>query len=492
MSGIKIIKKQVVIPTYDINGKDITPGRRERNIRRAVAAIILSAILIFIYLPGLFMEDPYNGEITRQAVAPDGTAIKKLNNVVRNNTEEDFDGDGITNADEEKYGTDLWDVDTDGDGAYDLYEINTSKTDPTKYNKEVLNDIQTKLDEEKGVKVGSPYKVGNVILRAADYTSKAHGSVVETPRGYRFTNFSGYAQFPATEGRYAYRVVNGERQLMTSRMLNEKTDEKVWEIHQNDTVELYYDRLEETVEIKLFGKPFYLGSTKATRALAKVLPDRGFICGKLRMRKDVEPNVADPVTTDIKKPVYDSEDGYRYTVNTNTLNQLQTVRKSIEEHDTCIAVSLYNRNYGEYIAIVYGYTSNGNLLLADIDTLKPIGVLGITERASMVVNNDGEMLSRSYFDFDGFGFHSYNGDRICFFAASSGTISGDYDTKETTGKQEAAGKQESADTQKQQDAKTTDTKDTEKENPAAAGTTAEAAEEAEPAVEQKQETKKNN
>ena len=425
--GIKISSKKAktVIPTYDMNGRDITPGKKERDLRTAIILLVVSAILLFIYLPGFFIKEPYKGEITIQPVAPDGSAIKKMTATVRSNMDADFDEDGITNADEGKYNTNLWNVDTDGDGAYDLYEINISKTDPTKYNNEVLNDIQTKIDEEKGASVGTPYKIGNVTLWAADYTSKAHGSVIETTRGYRFSNFTGYAQFPEEDGVYAYRVANGTRELLKYR---EK--EKVWEIHPYDEIELYHYKLEEIVEMKLFKKYFYLTSNKFTRIVAKILPNRGFVCAKLKMRKDVEPDISDPVIIEVKKPVYDSEDGYRYTLNTNTINALQYVRKTIADKNTCIAVSLFNRNYGEFIAIVYGYTASGNLLLADIDTLQPIGVLGITERAVKVVTNDGEMMSRSYFDFDGFGFHSYNNDRISFFAASSGSVNGDFNTEE--------------------------------------------------------------
>lgn len=422
--------KKTIIPTYDRKGRDITPGKKERDRKTAVVLFVISAILLFIYLPGVFMDEPYKGEITREAVAPDGTAIKKMNAAVRSNTEADFDEDGISNADEEKYGTNLWNADTDGDGAYDLYEINISKTDPTKFNNEVLNDIQTKEDEKKGVNVGTPYKIGNVTLWAADYTSKAHGSVIETTRGYRFSDFTGYAQFPEEDGQYAYRVNNGVREL-----LNYREKEKVWEIHPYDTVELYHYKLEEIVELNLFKKTFYLESNRFTRIVARILPDRGLLCAQAKMRKDVEPDISDPVITEIKKPVYDSEDTYRFTVNSNTINDLQFVRKTIADTDTCIAVSLFNRNYGEFIAIVYGYTAEGNLLLADIDTLQPVGVLGITERAVKVATNDGELFSRSYFDFDGFGFHSYNGDRISFFAASSGSVSGNFQSDDSQGKE---------------------------------------------------------
>lgn len=36
------------------------------------------------------------------------------------------------------------------------------------------------------------------------------------------------------------------------------------------------------------------------------------------------------------------------------------------------------------------------------------------------MNESGTLVSYSYFDFEGFGFNSLNGDRISFFATSSG------------------------------------------------------------------------
>lgn len=467
----KVRKPKVrTVPTYDKKGKDITPGKKEKDRRIAILLLVLSAIILFIYLPGFFMGEPYVGEVTRQAVAPDGSAIKKMTTVVRSNTEEDFDNDEINNADEEKYGTDLWNADTDGDGAYDLYEINVSKTDPTKYDNSVLVDVQTKMDEEKGVNVGTPYKINGVTLWAADYTSKAHGSVVPTTKGYRFSNFTGYAQFPEGEGNFAYRVINGTREA-----LNFREAERVWEIHPNDTVELYNVKLEDTVEFKLFSKVFYITSNRFTRGVAWILPDTGLVTAKVRMKKDVEPDTSEPVTANIKKPVYNSDDGDRFMQNTNTLEMLQHVRKSIEEKDTTFAVSLFNRNYGEFIAIVYGYTQDGNLLLADIDTLQPIGVLGITERANKVVTNKGEMLSRTYFDFDGFGFHSYNGDRICFFASSAESINGNFDN---------AGKTETQDTVQKEEAQEPEAED-------AAGTAATTSEEPAPEKEGEAATDEN-
>ena len=69
----KVRKPKVrTVPTYDKNGKDITPGKKEKDRRIAIFLLVLSAIILFIYLPGFFMSEPYVGEVTRQAVAPDG------------------------------------------------------------------------------------------------------------------------------------------------------------------------------------------------------------------------------------------------------------------------------------------------------------------------------------------------------------------------------------------------------------------------------------
>lgn len=54
-----------------------------------------------------------------------------------------------------------------------------------------------------------------------------------------------------------------------------------------------------------------------------------------------------------------------------------------------------------------------------MNTLEPIGTLSITESARKTMNESGDIVSISYFDFKGFGFDSQKGDRISFFAATS-------------------------------------------------------------------------
>lgn len=402
------------IPVYDTNGRIINPEKKRRDTRLAIAIIAVTAILSFIYLPQMFLgEEKVNSE--NAAVKYDTSAIKLSSDALKNNPSKDFDGDGIENSEESSEGTNPWFIDSDLDGLTDYCELYVTKTNPKEFNKDYLIDQQKKYDEKKDKSLGSPYKIGNVILWADDYESKAYGSVVKTTTGYRFCNFSGYAQFPEDEGKYAYKVENGVRKSLTYR-----EDERVWKVSSGDTVELYKKELEGTVDFSFFGMHIYASDNLATSLLSKILPDRGFITATAKTKMDVDPDTRDSTITDIKKVKYKKKDTYRFTMNTNKLNDLQFVRQTIKEENDCVAVSLYNKNEGEYVAIVYGYTYEGDLLLADKDSLEPVGVLSTTEKAKKIMNESGTLVSYSYFDFEGFGFNSLNGDRISFFATSSG------------------------------------------------------------------------
>lgn len=311
----KAKQKKTVMPVYDMTGKTITPEKKRRENRIAVAVIVVTVLLSFLYLPGLFIED--NKEIvnTNAAVKIDSTAIRKSNTALRNNAEEDFDGDGLTNAEESTYGTDPWQIDTDNDGLTDYCEIKITKTAPDSVDDNLV-DAQTKLDKANEKNVGSPYKIGNVILWAEDYSSKSFGSVVETSSGaYHFCYFNGYAQFPESAGKYAYRIKDGVRTALPYREA-----ENAWKITSGDIVEIYEKPLEKVVEFQFFKYPVYAPSNVVTDILAKILPDNGFITATSKMKMDIEPDTNKNVITDIKKPAYNSSDDYRFTINSNTLN----------------------------------------------------------------------------------------------------------------------------------------------------------------------------
>lgn len=410
-------KKKTVIPVYNTAGKTITPEKKKRDTRLAVIGGTIAVVMGFIYLPQFFWKEA--GESTPKApITMNSKAVRQANNALRDNPSDDFDGDGIENAEELSLKTNPWEIDTDHDGATDFCEVHITNTNPLQPD-EILKDTQTKLDEQKGKKVGSPYKVGDVILWADDYDSKAYGSIVETVNGYQVCGFNGYVQFPNNKGKYAYRVKDGVRTL-----LDYRKEENVWKVKDGDRIELYPKRLKEIVEMDLFTYPIYLDKNPVTNAIAFLLPDHGFITAAVKMEIDVEPDTRKNVVTEIEKPAFDSADYTRFTMNSNTLNDILFVWEAIDSR-SCIAVSLFNEEQGEYLGIIYGYTQSGDLLIADMETLEPIGSIQIREMARKIMDETGTMVSTNYFQFRGLGFDSTKGDRISFFAASSDHIGAD-------------------------------------------------------------------
>lgn len=400
--------KTINLPTYSTNGRNITPGKEQKRKQILLTAGIAAGIACVLYIPQFF----YTTSEPDISVSADTTAIRKVSSVLRNYPEEDFDGDGISNAEEELAGTDPWNVDTDGDGVTDYCELKITSTDPLTA-EVTLADKQKKSDTENEKSVGSPYKIGNVILWADDYASKSYGSVVETINGYRFCNFHGYAQFPDTEGKYAYSNQNGVHTL-----LEKRNEENAWRIDGDASVELYDKKLKEVCDLSILGFHFYPDSNVFFRGLSKILPDRGFLTATTKTDMDIDPDTRDATVTDIQTMEYDKDDLKRFTLNSNTLNDLVYVRNSIKDDHACIAASLYDSKKGEYVVLIYGYDYDGNLLCADISSGKILGKIIITEKAKKIMNKTGDIVSMSYFDYQGFGFNSLQGDRISFFATT--------------------------------------------------------------------------
>ena len=397
-------------PLFNTQGRIITPSVVARKKKIRTIACVVFCILAFIYLPGFFIRDKQPQE---SSVVADTSAIRLSNSVLRSSLEEDFDGDGLTNGMEVEHGTNAWDIDTDKDGLWDSYEVKTGSSDPVRPDYNIIVDFQTKQDKQNGKTVSSPYKVEGVTLWAEDYTSKANGDVAETRQGYNICYFNGYAQFPSEKGKYAYKVENGIHTLLPYREY-----EDVWKVQAGQTVEIYPKALEEAVRIGFFNKYGYLETSWLSTCIDFILPDKGFLTARKIMKIDADPNVHNSVTLEIVRPDYDSSDTSRFSINTNRLDSYKYVLDMLEQEKCCIAVSLYNNDRGEYRGIIYGHDGNGSLYIADMDTLQYVGTLRITEQARKMLNENGDMISWTYFDFQGLGFSSLQGDRISFFAAA--------------------------------------------------------------------------
>jgi hypothetical protein len=117
-------------------------------------------------------------------------------------------------------------------------------------------------------------------------------------------------------------------------------------------------------------------------------------------------------TSPIILPRQDVYDLRRYGANSHTLADLNFAYNQINGGRTT-AVSLRSAKYGEIIALIYGYSANGNLLLADMNTLARVGELKITVSSARLTTSGG-VVRRETFDFAGCGFDSKAGDSLHF------------------------------------------------------------------------------
>lgn len=411
----KAEKKNYTVPTYGTTGKiEKVEISRVKKVG-LIIGIVLAVLALIIYLPQLFIKDEAK-EAKYTKIEMDSTKIKVIEDAISKAPSGDFDGDGIDNSREITEGTSPWNIDSDGDHLSDYYEIYISKTDPTKYDDGYMEKKQKEADEAEGKGAETPYRMENVILWANDYSSKAYGGIIKTTSGYHFNNFSGYAQFPESEDGYVYSVNNGVHKLLPHR-----EEENAWKISGDTNIEIYPEELPMTNELKLFGANFYLRRNPVSNFFESILPNKGLVISMQKKAEiDVDPDVSEDMTTDIQPAVYDEENQGRFTVNSNTMANLQYVREAIST-GKCVIVSLYNDKDGEIIGIIYGYSHKGELLVADSKTLQPAGTIDITEYGYKLLDKDETIGYYTYFDWSGFGMGSEQGDRISFFALTNGS-----------------------------------------------------------------------
>lgn len=400
-------QKDISLPEYGEFGQVVRKPIRIPN-WLLITGIVIVALGLLIYVPSWFVGGK---ELVESYVLhPDSNMIRVSNEYLQDHPDDDFDGDGLSNAYETQKGTDPRHVDTDRDGVNDYYELFVSETNPLSADNTLTSMVKSET-VSANKNVNTPYKVNDVVLWPSDWASRAKGSVVKTVNGYRFSNFKGYAQFPAG---YAYHVENGIHVP-----LNYLQEEKAYEITGDYEVLLYNSILPVQYEISIFNNKYYLQDEGVTGILGKILeiilPSRSpLIACKHITNEDLQEDSTilvqyQPAWLDKTFPES------RFGRNMNELTDLAQVYAHLNQGDCCL-VSFFIVNEGEVVAEIYGYNSNGGLLLADPDTLHPIGVLNITERVSRIVSSDGTIIRREWFSFSGIGIDSTKkATRIAFF-----------------------------------------------------------------------------
>lgn len=316
----------------------------------------------------------------------------------------DFDNDGVTNKEEYNEDTDMFSIDTDHDGYSDAYEIQNDM-DPLK------EDDLSKYVKQQGKSLDTPYSDEGVILWPDDYSSKAYGYVIKDMTGYYIKNFKGWAQFPDSLNSFVYSYKDG---ICTE--LKYRETENAYYIKEDSYIIVLNDEVKYSYTLTAFGNNYTLDSRFWGSVLSFILPSKGntyLKCSKAaELPFDTRSRSTAPKTIEYNDAYED-----RLTQNTNSLNALSSVFNMIDK-GKCVYVSIYKPEEGESIGVVYGYENHNALLIADPKTGSYAGKLHISLKGANT-NTPNGMIKRTWFEFEGLGFNSENGDRICFFGSEA-------------------------------------------------------------------------
>lgn len=394
------------LPVYGEYG-DVS--RRSLKPPNWLIGIILVVVLYFVilYVPAFIYEkmadkEPtYNGKPISEIyyINPNAEGIRSYNEYLQEHPDLDFDGDGLSNGQEERQGTNPRKPDTDGDGISDYLEMYVYNTNPTSSNGTLATLIKNETTSS-GKSVNSPVKINDVVLWPNDWNSRAYGSVVKTMKGYRFCNFKGWAQFPT--GSYAYRIEKGVHV-----MLEYRAEEKAYKIDGDWEVFLYPEKLPTEYEFSAFGKKTLMEEGFGAKFLAFLLPARsGLLACRQITKLDETQETKILVSLTPKKMSLANLPEERFGRNMNYLSDLATVYTTLNE-GRCLLVSIYVANEGEVIFEIYGYDDEGSLLVAEPQSGSPMGKITIEERVSRIMMKDGEGARNvEWFYFKGCGFNS--------------------------------------------------------------------------------------
>lgn len=401
----KLLNEKNETVTHRKEFSDFHKEKKKRELNKkllksgCIAAVVL-ALVGFIYIPQFFIKENKTNETN---VNKNASAIGEYNTALKTAGNEDWDNDGVINSLEQYKLTNEWKADTDGDGYTDVYELN-SNSNPAENNHSLTDTMKDYLSS-RGEKYDMAFKINDVTLWADDIKSRTYGYVVPTPDGgFEFTNFKGYAQFSA--GTVAYKIENGKHIRLKYRK-----KEDAYYINGDCTVYVYESPLKMTNKVTFFNSSFYTSDNLVTKALSFILPDKGFIASERMASVDAETDyIQNTIITNISK-VSIPEDINKFSKNNTSLTDMAMLRKLLSSNNP-IVVSLYDKDEGEYLGIVYGFTKSGNLLIADYYSKKSVGELKVHYTAETTY--DGQFNQREYFNFEGLGFNSKDGDRIRF------------------------------------------------------------------------------
>ena len=403
------------------------PDYKKDGTNKSKIKTVFTAFGIFIILIGVFIAAVHIPVLTYKPqavvkknpmyITPSESGVKDMLDYIKDNPSGDFDNDGLLNSEETSYSTDPRNPDSDRDGISDYAEIYQFNSRPNEkdYN-EIISYVQEKLNNSN-INVNAPYKIHDIVMWADNIQSRSLGTVIPTLRGYRFSRFNGWAQFPGTV--YAYKVEDG-----LHIPLEYRENENAWRIDSlaaDEEIELYISPLDTDYILTINNNQYIVEENSFAANLFKAIfpKEHSFITFNKVVRQDSLEQEITATITGTDMPKFDRTDMSRFGKCTNALDDFTAVLTSIKSGKP-VVVSLQSASYGEVICLAYGYTNEyGDLLIADEngntkDENDNPYMIDIIEKSAITIDQNGELRQREYFDFTGMGFDSTKGDKIHF------------------------------------------------------------------------------
>lgn len=399
-------REEVIIPTYTLK-------KQKKKISKPILALVFVAVAIFgiVYLPPMVIAEPdmtYHASIDMTGQA-NFAALEWASSYLRNNPEADFDNDGLTNEEELSYNTGVYIADNDNDGTTDYAELYLTETNPCVKDESAMNFV-IQADSKTGNAVNTPFKLHDVVMWADDYESKARGGVIPLSDGsYNFYRFKGWVQFPGTVDS-AYKVVNGIQQKL------KKNDTGYFYIDSAalTNVRIYKEAPEACYILDVLDNRLSLDDNTFGKILCFILPShgKGFITCKPALKNDLDGSwVESANANEIVAKKVGGYDEARFGRDDKLLTNLSAIFSDIDNGKN-VVISLMSHEVGEIYLEVYGYTNRGNLLVADPETGKELGVINVDVIGERVLDKSGSIASYEHFAWNGCGYSSSARHRI--------------------------------------------------------------------------------
>ena len=390
---------------------------------KVLLILILDTALFLgaIHIPTFFVaREPYKvKEGSMFEIPPNEVGIRYARSSLEENGEADYDGDGLSNSDEIFLETNPRSPDTDGDGLRDGAELFVYGTAPKTAGGDSVTTILTKIMKAQQITYAEEYTMNGITLWATDFHSRLYGTVAPGIRDYRFSKFDGWAHFPSDSEIYAYSVTeDGVHHLL---QYSEERDAWRVEAAKEDLlVEVYDKKLETYHVVTAFGHEFIIEEGSLLSRIAdKILPEKhSFVTHERKIEIDMYTRPKEVVYTEAVMPEIDRTDHRRFSRNMIQYSDILTVYEKIRS-GIPVAVSLQSDRKGETICMVYGFTEDGDLMIADENgkttrkSKDPMS-LKIEFHSQTLVNESDSTYVWRFFDFSGIGFDSKSGDRIYF------------------------------------------------------------------------------